>query len=53
MNWNRMRDELGEYPDEHFDDPADYQDSIGNTHIADRIRARRRKIEDGEVAEDE
>ena len=53
MNWREFTDRYGEGPDEHFDDPADYQDSIGNTHIANRIRARRRKVEDGDIAGDE
>ena len=52
MNWRKFAEDFGEYPDEHFDDPADYQDSIGNTHIADRIRARRRKVEDGDISDD-
>jgi len=53
MNWNRMKEEYGEYPEDHFDDPADYQQSIGNSYEANRIRQRRRKVEDGDIAEPE
>jgi len=53
MNWRKFAEDFGEYPDEHFDDPADFQQSAGNRLEAKRIRAQRRKVEDGEVAEDE
>lgn len=39
--------------EEHYDDPADYQDSVGNRYEGNRIRKRRQAIEDGDVAEDE
>ena len=41
MDWNKFREEYGEGPEEHFDNPADYQDSIGNKFFANRIRKKR------------
>ena len=41
MNWQKFREEYGESPEEHFDDPADYQDSIGNKYYANQIRKKR------------
>ena len=52
MSWKEFREMYNESPEEHFDDPADYWDSIGDHHRANAIRARRRKIEEGEI-EDE
>jgi len=43
MSWAEYTEMYGERPEEHYDDPADYQDAIGNHHIAKAIRARRRK----------
>jgi len=51
MNWRKFTEDYGEKPEEHFDDPADFQDSIGNHDRANAIRARRRKIEKGEIEE--
>ena len=42
-----------EKSEEHFDDPAMYWGSVGNHHRANAIRARRRKIEDGDIPEPE
>ena len=53
MNWKKFREEYGESPEDHFEDPADYQESIGNRFEAKRIRSRRKKIENGELPEDE
>jgi len=53
MTWREFTERYGEHPDEHFDDPAAYWDSRGDHHIANAIRARRRKIEDGDIAGDE
>ena len=53
MNWQQFREEHGEGPDDHFEDPADYWDSKGDHHRANAIRARRKKVENGEIAEDE
>ena len=44
--------EYHESPEDLYDDPADYQDSIGNHHEAKRIRKRRKAIEDGDISED-
>ena len=53
MNWRKFTEDYGEKPEEHFDDPADYFDSIGNHDRADKIRADRRKIKNGEREEKE
>lgn len=45
--------EVREGPEDHFEDPADYWDSVGDHHRANMIRKRRRQIENGERAEDE
>ena len=52
MNWQRFREEYGESPEEHYDDPADYQESIGNVFEANRIR-KRREEEPSEGEEEE
>lgn len=41
MNWRRFKEEYGEGPEEHYDDPAEYQESIGNKYSANQIRKRR------------
>jgi len=41
MNWRKFREEYGESPEEHYDDPAEYQESIGNIYYANLIRKRR------------
>ena len=53
MNWREFEEKYNERPEEHFDDPADYWDSVGDHHRANAIRARRRKVEEGVIAEDE
>lgn len=47
MNWKRFTELYGERPEEHYEDPADYQDSIGNRFEANRIRKRRKDREEG------
>lgn len=41
MNWQEFTEEYGERPEEHFDDPAEYQESIGNKFFANQIRKKR------------
>jgi len=41
MNWQKFREEYNESPEEHYDDPAEYQESIGNKLYANQIRKRR------------
>jgi len=43
MNWRKFREEYGESPEEHYDDPAEYQESIGNIYYANLIRKRRQE----------
>ena len=52
MNWKEFGRQYGEGPDEHFEDPAEYWDSVGDRHRAKAIRARRMKIEAGETDAD-
>lgn len=52
MNWRKFTEDTGEKPEDFFDDEALYHDSAGNRDRAKAIRARRRKIKDGEI-EDE
>lgn len=40
MNWRELEEEYGEHPDEHYDDPADYQQSIGNTYQGEAEKGR-------------
>jgi len=41
MNWQKFIEEYGENPEEHYDDPAEYQEKIGNKLFANQIRKRR------------
>ena len=41
--------EFHESPEDLWDDPADYQEAIGNTFEARRIRKRRKAVEDGDI----
>ena len=52
MTNRQLKDKYNEGPEDHFDDPADYQESIGNKYEANMIRKRRRQVENGERAED-
>lgn len=51
MNWREFIEQYSERPEEHFDDPADYQEKYGDPFIAKQIRARRKKIELGIIEE--
>jgi len=44
--------EFHERPQDLYDDPADYQDAIGNHQLAKQIRRRREAIERGDISED-
>lgn len=46
MNWQKFREEYGESPEEHYDDPAEYQEKIGNKFYANQIRKRREESKD-------
>lgn len=50
MNWKQFKEEYGEGPEEHYEDPAEYQEKIGNKYYANRIRKKRE--EDMSFAED-
>ena len=52
MSWREFEERYGERPDEHFEDPAEYWDSVGDRHRARAIRTRRRKIENGGVGDE-
>ena len=52
MSLKKLKEEYGEGPEDHFEDPAAYWDSMGDHHRANAIRARRRKIENGEREEE-
>jgi len=39
--------------EDHFDDPADYWDSVGDHHRARQIRKRREAIERGDIEEED
>lgn len=41
MDWRKFREEYNEGPEEHYDDPAEHQESIGNKLYANQIRKRR------------
>lgn len=45
--------EFHESPQELYDDPADYQEAIGNTATAKQIRAKRKAVENGDIPEPE
>jgi len=56
MNWQQFREEYGEGPEDHFEDGyeyARYLERRGDHHRASAVRARRKKMENGEIAEDE
>ena len=53
MSYRKLREEYNEGPEDHFDDPADYQESIGNKYEANMIRKQRRQVENGEREGDE
>ena len=43
MNWREFTEKYGEYPEDHYDDPADFQEAIGNKAEANRIRKERKE----------
>ena len=51
MSWREFQEQYGEKPEEHYDDPALYWDSRGDHARANKIRADRRKIKNGEKEE--
>ena len=53
MSYRQLKEKYGEGPEDHFEDPAVYWDSVGDHHRANAIRAKRRKIENGDLPEEE
>ena len=51
LSWTEFREQYGEKPEDFFDDPALYWDSRGDHARANKIRADRRKIKNGEKEE--
>ena len=52
MKWDEFTEKYGEYPWEHYDDPADFWEAQGDYHRANAIRARRRAVEKGDKPEE-